>query len=158
MAHYEDEREAVISNGQRAMHLQKVNIAVEVSDLAATSGAYFDAVAEVGTSTELDALVPQLHSFTHLIARLSEAPVPTRPYRTLIPAELWRRGIAGFDDVEMENLESEISDALGTVSAGNFDVNEIHALAARLRRLSSAFAELGRQEFNAVIDQPSTVA
>ena len=29
-------RETVISNGQRAMHLQRVNIAVQVSDLAAT--------------------------------------------------------------------------------------------------------------------------
>jgi hypothetical protein len=156
MTDYDPGREAVISNGQRAMHLQKVNIAVEVSDLAATGSAYFDATAQVGPSADLDTLIPQLRDFTALIARLSESPAQTRPYRTLIPAELWRKGTAELEG--LTHLDSDIASALETVARGDLDVERLQALATRLRKLSRVFAEISRQELDALTDQPSTVA
>lgn len=153
MSEYQPGCEAVISNGQRAMHLQKVNIAVEVSDLAATTSAYFHAAAKVGTSAELDTLLPDLHSFTALIGRLGESsPVRTRAYRTLIPAEVWRRGAAaGLED--LSHLDADIDAALSMVESGTPSVEVLETLAERLRKLSNVFAELGKQELGVLMDQ-----
>jgi len=156
MSEYRPGYQAVISNGQRAMHLQKVNVAVEVSDLAATSSAYFDTVAKVGTSEELNSLLPDLRSFTALIARLREQPVQTRPHRTLIPAEVWRRGMQQFDD--LSQLDVDIDAALSKLQAGTSDTENLIKLASRLRQISRVFAELGKQELGALTDQRSPVA
>lgn len=156
MSEYKPGHEAVISNGQRAMHLQKVNIAVEVSDLAATTSAYFDAAAKVGTSDELNSLIPDLRNFTALIGRLSQSPIETRSHRTLIPAEVWQRGTAELED--LTHLDTEIDTALATVEKGIFDTALLEQLALRLRELSRVFAELGQIELGALVDQRSTVA
>lgn len=156
MNEYAPIREAVISNGQRAMHLQKVDVAVEVSDLAATTSAYFEAAAKVGPSPELNTLIPELQCFSALIGRLSESPIETRPYRTLIPAEVWRRGIAELDG--LTHLDTDIDSALSMLQTGELDVDRLTSLALRLKTLSRVFAELGRQELGALMDQVSTDA
>lgn len=153
MASYAPRRETVISNGQRAMHLQRVNVAVEVSDLAATGSAYFETVAEVGRSSELDTLLPDLHDFTALIALLSKAPAETLPYRALIPAQVWRKGTAEFAD--LARLDSDIDSALDTLESGITDAAALKTLAGRLRELSRAFAKLSQQELDASVDMPS---
>lgn len=143
-------RETVISNGQRAMHLQRVNLAVRVSDLAATSSAFFDVTAAGEPSEELNSLIPELRQFVELIGDLQDPPDEARRYRTLIPAEVWRQGTADFGNLSA--LDEDIDTALDAVEKDEADPGKLRALAERLSALSKAFSELGRGEYDRLMD------
>ncbi|WP_165643846.1 hypothetical protein [Mycobacteroides abscessus] len=139
----------MISTGQSAMQAQKVHVAVEVSDLAATASAYFGAIVKVGRTPALDTLLPEVGEFIGLLARLSETPSQIGPYRAQVPSLVWRQGISMLDGVE--HLDADLNAALEVLSAGELDVPSLQELSTRLNRLSRVFAELSRHELGTLM-------
>lgn len=146
-------REQVISNGQRATHLQRIELAVLVCDLAATASAYLRAVSQVGQVAvdHLTDVRPQLTEFAALVQKLEAAPPETRPYRSLIPAQLWQQGVSRLNLDDLHKLDKTLLHALAQIDSGASETADLDELANRLDGISAAFTQLGLAELDIVV-------
>lgn len=150
-----------ISSGQRAAHLQRLELAIRVCELSATAASYFRALSIAGVSAApaLQGVRSRLVEFARLIEKLQAGPPQPQQYRSLIPTQLWKRGLSAIEQDHLQELDKLLLNAFDQIDTEQAEVAYLGDLAARFRRISSAFDRLGRDELGQLeARRPSAVA
>ena len=141
------ETPTVVSHGERAVQLDRAQLATRLSDLTATTADLFELIA-AGVRGDDERLIPVRQLAGELaesLPRLLVEPPATVSYRRLVPFLTVSEAIG--DNEELRGLLEELPSALAEQNLGREAANQ---LAERLRGLSQAFEAVGLEALVAV--------
>lgn len=133
----------VVTNGLQARELQFADLAVRMSDLAATTSTLLRVVADHGWQERLGPLESQARSFIEAANELQAGAPERSPYRSLVPFKVWQAGAGQMPEVG--SVTERLPELLASIRVAGAESEVLRRQAKVLRELSLTFQKLANQ-------------